>query len=131
MGYRSDIAYAIVFENPQERDAFLADQPADDLKALTDDGLRIHGNGIYFQRDGMKWYDSIQVTRHEHLLAAARDAEYDPDSPRLVGAFVRIGEEPSDIEQDRFGDGGDGLPQPWELVEPVIMIDYGPAWPQD
>lgn len=115
MGYHSDTAYAVEFAERGDLDALLAALPAGDLERLLADGLRIRGAGLRFHDPGGRWYATRlgapagrladAADRHERLLEASKRA-HEQGVP-LVGVFVRVGEDPDDAEEDRWGLGWD------------------------
>jgi hypothetical protein len=113
MGYRSDVAYTIRFtadhdeKNKQSFYTFLAEAKA---RAAT---ARCFGDGwradveidetrlrINFAADDVKWYPTyLDVRCHEALIDLADEwANDESNNSEIAYRFVRIGEEPEDIE---------------------------------
>lgn len=140
MGYRSEVAYAIVFKNKSDFDEFLESLPDGDLEEMKIDGTYVKGNGIYFHADYVKWYASrlsfgvtglIEVDRHENMLQMSRDLNRETNVS-LVGTFIRVGEDWGDTEQESWGDYffEEDLPYPWQLVDVTRSVEMGDQWPQ-
>jgi len=99
MGYRSQVGLVIQVENFEEK---LSKEPketqdlvrillsqADDVE--TDDGLLSNCHYMIYKWADIKWYDDyVGVQWIENYLK---------DSPETT-SFIRLGEEPSDIEED-------------------------------
>lgn len=106
MGYRSDVAYVIVFETVEDLKRFTAvNQLIDERKkALEECRVEVGSSDdhplISFSANDVKWYESFpDVQAHHELLC------YLDESDINAGAyFVRIGEEMEDIEQKEHGD---------------------------
>ena len=106
MGYRSDVKYVLVFPTPEHRAAFIAEahlsapQYEDDdlvLNALKDTRDFTKGDypaRIYVHWYDVKWYDSYEWVQHQQALMQL--------SIKHGGgfAFVRIGEDDTDIETE-------------------------------
>ena len=111
MGYRSDVAYMIQFHKPEDYWGFIAEASADPDTAMcwskeeheafkqNDDEL-----AIQFGADQVKWYpDYPDVKCHANLWWKASERE-DNQKGMCDGYFVRIGEEPDDVEERQFGE---------------------------
>ncbi len=71
---------------------------------------------IKFQADDWKWYSGYEdVDTLNSLFKHFRDSAEDDD--KFEGAFVRIGEETNDIEEDFFGN------DPYELERAYTHLD--------
>ena len=132
MGYRSDVAYTIRFvsdddtKNKQSFYTFLAEAKSrattascfsDDHWAEVEiDETRLR---INFAVDDTKWYPSYpSVACHEALIDLADEwANDDANFSEIAYRFVRIGEEPEDIETKTGGDAG------WDWVNVVRAIE--------
>lgn len=119
MGYRSDVAYTIRFTNDSEFNLFVTEVKAKGgavLEALNECRVKVRERQINFYTESVKWYDSFpDVQSHLALIDLAKDwldsmeeRNIRDDEGRRVypmgWAFVRIGEDASDIEEDRGGD---------------------------
>ena len=111
MGYRSEVAYIIRFENKEMRENFVNLQRAKADKHINealDELIEVEDNMLGFHADYVKWYDDYEdVKAHQTLL---RDTiklfgdEYTDDYNRQAGyRFVRIGEESDDNEDEEEG----------------------------
>ena len=106
MGYRSEVAYVIKFDKPEDREAYInmmivannehTTQALKELSKLEDDKL-------FFHADDVKWYDGYEdVKAHTQIYIQAVEL--------FEGAgyrFTRIGEEMEDIEIEEDGDYDD------------------------
>ena len=108
MGYRSDVAYMIQFQNNEDYWGFIAEAKCDpDTSAcFTDEGFKQDDTKwcVMFGADQVKWYpDYDDVKCHRALWQKALDRE---ESSHGVcdGYYARIGEEVDDIEEKSFGD---------------------------
>jgi len=112
MGYRSTVSYAIYA--PEK--VMLAKLAAwrltgEHAQALAECAIGVHEDDGYitFEANDVKWYTSYgDVAIHERLWEAL-----DQDGA-FTGAFVRFGEDGSDIEYRTFGDG-----------EPLMRVTRG------
>ena len=101
MGYRSSVAY---WFKGKEAKAVLMAHMLEHPNQECFDELVITDDGVYFEADGVKWYEDYNdVTWHNHLYAAAEAAACEEGS-ELCGQFVRLGEETDDINEDACGD---------------------------
>lgn len=113
MGYRSDVAYVIKFENMDTLNAFKVSTLFEDkdmrgaLDECETDEKRVL---IRFSAESVKWYESYpDVDSHERLISAACD------EPFKAGVrFVRIGEDYDDIE---VRDQGDDMLDAWQHID--------------
>ena len=109
MGYRSEVAFAIQFPTPEQRNAFTA------AIKLGTDPIELGCLAEYTNYDeqtytglftDVKWYpDYADVKAHHTLMERAVEdhgASY---------RFVRVGEEYNDVEEQY---GGDDIP--WDVV---------------
>ena len=97
MGYRSEVAYVIVFETVDKRDTFIELMRAKNDEyintALKEVKTLDRERAITFHEDQIKWYDSYaEVQAHEQLMINAREL-FD-----AATRFIRIGEETDDTE---------------------------------
>ena len=119
MGYRSDVAYVIKFDEIEQRDAFVVLMRAKNDALITQalDEIK-HDNTkdpiITFFCESTKWYENYpDVAAHHTLMDQAQD---------LYGAsyrFVRVGEDANDVDVQDTDDKGFDL---WEYVEPITTI---------
>lgn len=122
MGYRSEVAYVIKFDDIEQRDAFVTLMLAKNDKHITEAlGEVGHANPkdpiitAYFS--DVKWYDNYSdVQAHHALMDEARnlyEASY---------RFVRVGEDANDVEISDVDDKSLDL---WDYVDPVTSIRIG------
>jgi hypothetical protein len=133
MGYRSDVAYTIRFiddhdtNNEQSFYTFLAEaktkpECAIALSEVVVDSAR---KRFTFSATDVKWYESYpDVSSHHALLELAKDwSEQVFDGKlhcRIGSAFVRVGEDATDIEEVFAGDYG----YDWINIERKINTDW-------
>lgn len=130
MGYRSDVAYTIRFvsdhdeKNKQSFYTFLAEAKSKAATApcfneVEVDEVRLR---INFSADDVKWYPSYpDVACHEALLDLADEwANDESNNSEIAYRFVRIGEEPEDIESKTNGDAS----WDWVNVHRAIERDW-------
>lgn len=117
MGYRSEIGYVI--QGPKEKllpvlmtYRMTHSDPAEAKKALNDCTFAVEDETltIRFFGDGWKWYDSYpEVIAHVALFDAFTPLT-DLDDCDVSSAFIRIGEDDSDVESEYHGN------DPYELI---------------
>ena len=113
MGYRSEVAYQIVFKDRETTNKFIARimmLGGYERKALEECQIEVLDNGreecfINFYASDVKWYDDYpDVQGHEKLRELALEW-FDHDD---VGVnFIRIGEEIEDIVEEYEGELAD------------------------
>lgn len=104
MGYRSDVAYIIQFEDSEAMGQFITYVAGHEdkalFKALRECMVDFDNYKINFFGDSVKWYPSYpDVKAHTDLMHLV----YLEDTPffeRCDFRFIRIGEETEDIEED-------------------------------
>lgn len=108
MGYRSEVAYVIKFDDKQTRDAYvtlmLAHSNPDVRDAIQEcDYDNERDPIITFRQDDVKWYESYEdVQAHTFIYQNARELE--------MGSyrFLAVGEDgKEDFEEDTLHDGHD------------------------
>jgi hypothetical protein len=124
MGYRSEVAYQIVFKDKTTLNDFIARimvLGGFERKALEECQIGVQDNGreecfINFYASDVKWYESYpEVQGHEKLKALALEW-FDHEN---VGVnFIRIGEETEDIVEEYEGDLSD-----WTELRVTRSID--------
>ena len=106
MGYRSQVAYVIKFDDKQTRDAYVTLMLAHDnpevRKAIEEcDYDDEHDPVITFKQDDVKWYESYEdVKAHTFVYENARELK--------MGSyrFVALGEDgQEDFQEDTLHDG--------------------------
>lgn len=107
MGYRSDVAYMITFNKPEDYWGFIAESKCDPETQLcfTDEGFKQDDENlrIMFSADSVKWYpDYEDVKCHNKLWHKACDRD-DQDEKTCSGYYVRIGEQTDDLDEQQFG----------------------------
>jgi hypothetical protein len=110
MGYRSDVAFAIKFPTPKQRDAFtavikLASEPTE-LGCLAEYTNYDEQTYTCFFTD-VKWYPDYDDVKVHHILMERAVEDHDASY-----YFVRIGEETDDIETQHNGED-----VPWDVIE--------------
>jgi hypothetical protein len=118
MGYRSEVAYVIKFNDIAQRDAFVTLMLAkndpivteainDTTHEQTDDPV------ITFRAGDVKWYASFPDVQVHHQMIREATELYEAE-----WRFVRIGEDSNDIEVQEEGNEF----ELWEYVDPVSSI---------
>jgi len=118
MGYRSEVAYVIKFEDIAQRDAFVTlmlakNDPVvteavnDTAHDQTDDPI------ITFRAGDVKWYDEYTDVKVHHQMMRDATELYEAE-----WRFVRIGENNNDIEIQEEGNHY----ELWEYVDAVSSI---------
>ena len=120
MGYRSDVAYVIKFENMDTLNAFKVStlfEDKDMREALADCETDEKRCFIRFSADSVKWYESYpDVDSHERLMSAACE------EPFNAGVrFVRIGEDYDDTE---VRDKGNEMLDAWEYLSVHRSVEF-------
>ncbi len=114
MGYRSQVAYVISFDDKQTLNEFIAKVMVlggDVCNALKECQIEMVGNsngGVsyrinFFQTD-VKWYPSYPDVQGHTKLRELAEEWY---SGKSASRFIRIGEEHGDIEEECDGDSAD------------------------
>ena len=117
MGYRSNVAYLILFDKKEVYDQFKAQYKLDDsFKLCWEDEANPSTSSVTLEFDeknlaikfnayDVKWYDDFDdVICHNKLLELA--SEYGDKYKGVTWSFVRIGEEQGDVET-RYDDHSD------------------------
>ena len=111
MGYRSDVAYMIKFHKAEDYWGFIAESTADpdtsycwakeEAESFKQNDKEL---SVQFYADQVKWYDGYEdVECHTNLWWKANERA-DNHKGMCDGYFVRIGEEPTDVEERQFGE---------------------------
>jgi len=102
MGYRSEVK-SVIYADKNKIDSFINDnkEAFDYLKSEFDDALQIVDKEdekiIFLSGDGWKWYPTFkEIQAWDNFMDLAEEKE-------LSVEFVRVGEEPEDIETDYRG----------------------------
>lgn len=132
MGYRSQVAWGVRITKNHESDSHLMQQLSaneinlDDLwnmfvtearikapKAMSQITLNMKQRYMVFQHEDLKWYSDFEDVQHHDIImnmAEEYNSRYEKDFnlPELFDmAFVRIGEDPEDVEEKHVGEGYD------------------------
>lgn len=118
MGYRSEVAYAIVFKSEADREAVLNKLTESARTIIREDADLSVPEQIRFYNDSIKWYVGIyaQIDAHEALIEVA-DLANEMEEIISTGSFVRLGEENNDVETHSWDSKDGSLPRWWQLVE--------------
>ena len=128
MGYRSTVAYKIVFDKADDFWGFIAEAKLDPDTALCFDKEENRDNfevdeekyEIRFFAQDWKWYDDYpEVKAHEALWEKAEE-RCDEDQVTVNGAYARVGEEDDDNVTRYFGD------DPYDMVSisRQVIVDW-------
>ena len=133
MGYRSDVAYTIRFvddhdtNNNQSFYTFLAEVKTkpECAIALSEVEVSAKHQAFYFTAVNVKWYESFpDVASHEALVNLAcdwaRQVHEGTLNCRIGVAFVRVGEDITDVEERFEGDYN----YDWVSIERKINTDW-------
>jgi hypothetical protein len=106
MGYRSEVK-SVIYADKNKIDSFINDnkEAFDYLKSEFDDALQVIDKDnekiIFLNGDAWKWYhDYKEIMAWNDFMDLA-------DEKELSVEFVRVGEEPEDIETDYRGNPAD------------------------
>ena len=133
MGYRSNVAYLILFDDKEVYDQFRVQYKLDDAYLLCREDERNpstsnvtlefdeENHAIKFNAYDVKWYDDFDdVKCHEALLKLAD--EYGEKYKGVSWAFVRIGEEQGDVEtKDGYSES---IRSAQDYLYPVSSIQF-------
>lgn len=111
MGYRSDVLIAAGFETKRDMDEVLAVfrlHPHVQKHKLLDTFTFVEAQDsgglwvMYYYGEGIKWYSGYEdVAGYSHLFTLI--ADFADERGMICGyTFLRIGEEPTDIEEDVY-----------------------------
>ena len=133
MGYRSNVAYLILFDKEEVYDQFRVQYKLDDdfLLCREDEQNDKHQSvtlefdrkylAIKFNAYDVKWYDDFDdVKCHKKLLELA--TEYADKYKGVSWCYVRIGEEQGDVETDDYYSVSDR--QARDYLYPVSSIQF-------
>ena len=136
MGYRSDVAYKIKFQDEGQWNVFLLEAKSKPETSLSfeDECLNVvyDKREIRFVIDGVKWYEDYEDVKchiklldlcEEYIERQEKSLEGSPPSitPHVVSyLFRRIGEDEDDLEERHGGDPD------WDWVELIryIRVDW-------
>jgi hypothetical protein len=133
MGYRSEVAYVIAFEDKTTLNEFISLvmlKGGAEAEALKECQIAVQDNGrkecfINFYADDVKWYDSYaEVEAHTWLYQYAVERF----GNKCAYKFLRIGEEQGDIEDDH-SDPSDKFDLHQDFYTRAIMeIPFEPSY---
>lgn len=108
MGYRSEVAYIIVFKDEAQREVFLTTQIAkkdDNINEALKEVRKLESNKLFYYASDVKWYtDYPDVKSHQTLMDTAVEL-FGDDSAGYM--FYRTGEEMEDIQIENEGEYDD------------------------
>jgi hypothetical protein len=128
MGYRSDVAYTIRFEDDNDTKAmqtfytFLAEAKSkpEYAFAITEVTINEKKRQINYALNNTKWYESFpEVASHKALWAMAEEYS-EQDNNCIAGVYAEIGEDDNDSTTERIGDGDFS----WVHVMRKIVTDW-------
>jgi hypothetical protein len=112
MGYRSQVAYVISFDDKQTLNEFIAKimvlggHVCDALKECQIEVVEgmLNCYRINFFASDVKWYDTFPEVEGHNMLRELAEEWY---SGKSASRFIRIGEEHGDIDEQTEGDSAD------------------------
>lgn len=111
MGYRSEVHIGVAFANRSDLKEVMSVYTIDprvQKHNLREQWELKEDNILYFHEAYTKWYDSYEdVQGIEHMLDLAESFHSERDMP-IAFRFLRVGEEPADIEEREEHGGDDG-----------------------
>jgi len=126
MGYRSEVCIAVQMDNNDEESVknwhlFIAELKSDPkcdmaMKDLTngkngegvenEEGIDMKNCSLYVHFSDVKWYDSDKwVESYNRIIGKASHYCDDPHFG-MSACFLRVGEETTDIQEERYGEMG-------------------------
>jgi hypothetical protein len=106
MGYRSEVAYVILFKDKAMRELFVSMQRAKADKHINEalnELVEVEDCLLGYHADHVKWYDGYEgVKAHETLMHDSIDM-FNQDEDIVGWRFVRLGEESDDNVQEEDG----------------------------
>ena len=127
MGYRSDVCIAVAFGNAdtlREVMAVYAMNPLVQEYNTAIDWEIKNDTILYFSAEHSKWYDGYEeVQAYEHMLSVANMFNQERGI-EVAYYFVRIGEDPDDIEIKQQDDGdGSLIEMLWDKIQITRRVD--------
>lgn len=125
MGYRSEIVVRIKHNDPIKMKLIFADCMLQQLPWYKYTLAHLHEwnaqhwnpeEGILLHAEDWKWYDRFDVVIQTEALWHHFN-ELGANDSSLHGAFIRIGEETDDIDEQHFNDG-------WNLASVHRSLEY-------
>lgn len=109
MGYRSQVAYTIVFDQDSNTmgkfiNYVMGSEDEQMIDALKDCEVDFDQQRINFFATDVKWYESYDVVKGHTRLYELPLNEETPFYPHAHSRFIRVGEEQGDIEELDYGD---------------------------
>lgn len=122
MGYRSQVAYVIAFDEQQDMGKFIqyVMSSGDEhmMTALKECDVDFDNCCINFYQSDVKWYESYPDVQGHIRLYELCIKEDTPFYQHASARFIRVGEQSDDIEELDFGDD-----PPWDSFYPVTTIE--------
>jgi len=118
MGYRSTVGIRVQRTDPDAPDIPTVLALAKAKGIISDNFFEANwhkdasgwdADNFVFYNEDVKWYDGYESVDGVNKLYAFFE-ELDDDEGKYKGAFCRIGEDPTDVTSEHFGEDG------WELV---------------
>ena len=110
MGYRSEVAYIIRFENEEMRDNFINLQRAkadEHINTALNELVEVEDWGLGYHADHVKWYDDYPEIKAHHTLMDDSIALFNEKEDIAGWRFIRIGEDSDDTIQEDAGHAED------------------------
>lgn len=137
MGYRSDVAYKIKFDNAEQWNVFLieAKSKPETRMCFEDESLTVvhDKQEIRFLAEGVKWYGDYEDVKCHHKLFELCDEYNERQEKAFIDArepsitppwasylFRRIGEQDDDIEDLHGGDPD----WDWVFLSRQLVVDW-------
>ena len=104
MGYRSEVAYSICFEDENAMGLFItyvfSTNDEHMITALKECEVDFKGLRINFHAWDVKWYDSYEDVKGHTALYTLPDKDDTPFFEKCDYKFMRVGEEQGDIDDE-------------------------------
>lgn len=104
MGYRSEVAYQIRFDDTQTMGLFIQHVMGSEdehmITALKECEVDFKTYSINFHSYDVKWYDSYEDVQGHTRLYMLPDKEDTPFFEKCDYKFIRVGEEQGDIDEE-------------------------------
>ena len=128
MGYRSDIHFAVAFQNEADLKEVVAVYTIDPLVQkhnLLQEWEVKQDNILYYEATSIKWYDTYEdVQGIEYMMRLVETFHEERDMP-IAYRFIRIGEDDNDTAtfEEHGGDDGTLMGMLWDRMHFVRTVE--------